>query len=254
MDIKDYRVDGKVAVVIGGAGDIGKAIAASLSGAGASVVISSRKQENLDKAAEEITAQTGGKVLPLALHIAKMDQAKPFVEQVVKEFGRIDILVNSSGSSFMVDLVDVEEWQWDTVMNVNLKGPFFLAKEIAPIMKEQGGGSIINITSYMGVRVEETLGVYCISKAAVIHMTRAMAKEWGKWNIRVNSIAPAWVHSSLADPFLQMEGINDRMLAQTVIGRFGEPDDVAAIALYLASDAAKNQTAGYFPLDYGMLT
>ncbi len=254
MDIKDYRVDGKVAVVIGGAGDIGKAIAESLSGAGANVVISSRKQENLDKAAEEITAKTSGKVLPLALHIAKMDQPKPFVEQVMKEFGRIDILVNSSGSSFMVDLVDVEEWQWDAVMNVNLKGPFFLAKEMVPIMKEQGGGSIINITSYMGVRVEETLGVYCISKAAVIHMTRAMAKEWGKWNIRVNSIAPAWVHSRLADPFLKMEGVNDRMLAQTAIGRFGEPDDVAAIALYLASDAARNQTAGYFPLDYGMLT
>jgi len=254
MDIKDYRVDGKVAVVIGGAGDIGKAIAEALSGAGASVVISSRKQENLDKAAEEITGKTGGKVLPLALHIAKMDQIKPFVEQVMKEFGRIDILVNSSGSSFMVDLLDVEEWQWDTVMNVNLKGPFFLAKEITPIMKEQGGGSIINITSYMGVRVEESLGVYCISKAAVIHMTRAMAKEWGKWNIRVNSIAPAWVHSRLSDPFLKMEGVNDRMLAQTVIGRFGEPDDVAAIALYLASDAARNQTAGYFPLDYGMLT
>ena len=254
MDINDYRVDGKVAIVIGGAGDIGKAIAKSLSGAGASVVISSRKQENLDKAAEEITSTTGGKVMPLALHIAKMDQIKSFVEQVVKEYGRIDILVNSSGSSFMVDLVDVEEWQWDTVMNVNVKGPFWLAKEIAPIMKEQGGGSIINITSYMGVRVEETLGVYCISKAAVIHMTRTMAKEWGKWNIRVNSIAPAWVHSRLADPFLQMEGVNDRMLAQTVIGRFGEPDDVAAIALYLASDAAKNQTAGYFPLDYGMLT
>ena len=234
--------------------NIGKAIAESLSGAGAGVVISSRKQENLDKAAEEIKSKTGGKVLPIASHIAKLDQTKPFVEQVMKEFGRIDILVNSSGASFMVDLVDVEEWQWDAVMNVNVKGPFFLAKEIAPIMKEQGGGSIINITSYMGVRVEESLGIYCISKAAVIHMTRAMAKEWGKWNIRVNSIAPAWVHSRLADPFLKMEGVNDRMLAQTVIGRFGEPDDVAAIALYLASDAARNQTAGYFPLDYGMLT
>jgi NAD(P)-dependent dehydrogenase (short-subunit alcohol dehydrogenase family) len=254
MDINSYRVDGKVALVIGGAGDIGKAIAEALSSAGASIVLSSRKQENLDKAAEEITLKTGGKAKGIAAHIGKIDQAKGLVEQIVKEFGRIDILVNSSGSSFMVDLVDVEEWQWDAVMNVNLKGPFFLAKEIAPVMKEQGGGSIINITSYMGVRVEQTLGVYCISKAAVIHMTRAMAKEWGKWNIRVNAIAPAWVHSRLADPFLQMEGINDRMLSQTVIGRFGEPDDVAAIALYLSSDAAKNQTAGIFPLDYGMLT
>ena len=223
-------------------------------GAGASVVISSRKQENLDKAAEEIKTKTGGKALPIASHIAKMDQTKPFVEQVIKECGRIDILVNSSGASFMVDLVDMEEWQWDAVMNVNVKGPFFLAKEIAPIMKEQGGGNMINITSYMGVRVEQSLGAYCISKAAVMHMTRSMAKEWGPWNIRVNAIAPAWVHSRLSDPFLQMEGVNDRMLSQTVIGRFGDPDDVAAIALYLASDAAKNQTAGIFPLDYGMLT
>jgi dehydrogenase/reductase SDR family protein 4 len=254
MDIKDYRVDGKVAIVIGGAGDIGKAIATALSGAGADVVISSRKQENLDKAAEEIKAQSGGRVLPLASHIAKIEESKGLVERVMKEFKRIDILVNSSGASFMVDLLDAEEWQWDAVMNVNLKGPFFLAKEVAPIMKEQGGGSIINITSYMGVRVEQSLGIYCISKAAVMHMTRSMAKEWGKWNIRVNAIAPAWVHSRLADPFLQMPGINDRMLSQTVLGRFGEPDDVAALALYLASDAARNQTAGVFPLDYGMLT
>jgi dehydrogenase/reductase SDR family protein 4 len=254
MDVSKFSLKGKVAIVIGGAGDIGKAIAETYSGAGADVVISSRKQENLDKAADEIKAKTGGKVLPLASHIAKLDQTKPFVEQVMKEFGRIDILVNSSGASFMVPLTEMEEWQWDSVMNVNVKGPFFLAREIAPIMKEQGGGSIINITSYMGVRVEESLGAYCISKAAVIHMTRVMAKEWGKWNIRVNAIAPAWVHSRLSDPFLQLPGVNDRMLSQTVIGRFGEPDDVAAIALYLASDAAVNQTAGIFPLDYGMLT
>ena len=255
MDVNSYRVDGKVALVIGGAGDIGKAIAGALAGAGAAgVVISSRKQENLDNAAAEITGQTGGKVIGIAAHLGKLEQIKELVEKVKAEFGRIDILVNSSGSSFMVDLVDAEEWQWDTVMNVNLKGPFFLAKEIAPIMKEQGGGSIINITSYMGIRVEQSLGIYCISKAAVIHMTKAMAKEWGKWNIRVNGIAPAWVHSRLADPFLGQPGVNDRMLSQTVIGRFGEPEDVAALALYLASDAAKNQTAGIFPLDYGMLT
>jgi dehydrogenase/reductase SDR family protein 4 len=254
MDVSKFSLKGKVAIIIGGAGDIGKAIAETYSGAGADVVISSRKQENLDNAAGEITSKTGGKVLPIASHIAKLDQTKPFIEQVMKELGRIDILVNSSGASFMVPLVDMEEWQWDAVMNVNVKGPFFLAKEIAPIMKEQGGGSIINITSYMGVRVEESLGAYCISKAAIMHMTRVMAKEWGKWNIRVNAIAPAWVHSRLSDPFLQMPGVNERMLSQTVIGRFGEPDDVAAIALYLASDAAINTTAGIFPLDYGMLT
>jgi len=254
MDVSKFSLKGKVAIIIGGAGDIGKAIAQTYSGAGADVVISSRKQENLDKAAEEIKAQTGGKVLGIASHIAKIEESKSLVEQVMKEFGRIDILVNSSGSSFMVPLTEMEEWQWDAVMNVNVKGPFFLAQQIAPIMKEQGGGSIINISSYMGVRVEESLGAYCISKAAVIHMTRVMAKEWGKWNIRVNVIAPAWVHSRLSDPFLQMPGVNDRMLSQTVIGRFGEPDDVAAIALYLASDAAINTTAGIFPLDYGMLT
>jgi len=255
MDEKKYRVDGKIALVLGGAGDIGKAIAESLSAAGAkTVILSSRKQENLDKAAQEIKGKTGGDVVGIASHLGKLDQIQALVDKLKADYGRIDILVNSSGSSFMVDLVDVEEWQWDNVMNVNLKGPFFLAREIAKMMKEQGGGSIINITSYMGIRVEQSLGVYCISKAAVIHMTKAMAKEWGKWNIRVNGIAPAWVHSRLADPFLGQPGVNDRMLSQTVIGRFGEPDAVPALALYLASDASANTTAGIFPLDYGMLT
>jgi NAD(P)-dependent dehydrogenase (short-subunit alcohol dehydrogenase family) len=254
MDVKSFSLKGKVALVLGGAGDLGRAIAETLSIAGADVIISSRKQENLDKVAEEITAKSKGKVLAIAGHLGKLETVKALVDTIMEKCGRIDIVVNSSGSSFMVPLTDVEEWQWDNVMNVNVKGPFFLCKQIAPIMKAQGGGSIINISSYMGIRTEETLGVYCISKAAVLHMTRVMAKEWGKWNIRVNSIAPAWVHSRLSEPFLQMPGVNDRMLGQTVLGRFGEPDDVAAIALFLASDAGKNQTAGCFPLDYGMLT
>jgi len=253
MDASSFSLKGKVALVLGGAGDIGSAIAETYSLAGADVIISSRKQENLDKVAAQIKAKSGNNIVGIAGHLGKLETIKTLVDTIMKDFGRIDVVANSSGSSFMVPLTDVEEWQWDNVMNVNVKGPFFLCKQIAPIMKEQGGGSIINISSYMGIRTEETLGVYCISKAAVLHMTRAMAKEWGKWNIRVNSIAPAWVHSRLSEPFLQQPGVNDRMLGETALGRFGEPDDVAALALFLASDAGKNQTAGCFPLDYGML-
>ena len=253
MDVSKFSLKGKVAIVVGGAGDIGHAVALTFADAGADVVVSSRKLENLEKVAEEIKAK-GRKALPVASHIAKIEESKNLVEQVMKEFGRIDIVVNSPGASFIVPLLELEEWAWDAVMNVNVKGPFFLCQQIAPIMKEQGGGSIINITSYLGVRTEENLGAYCVSKAAIMHLTRVMAHEWGKYNIRVNAIAPAWVHSRLADPFLKMPGVNERMLSQTVLGRFGEPDDVAAIALYLASDAAANTTAGIFPLDYGMLT
>ncbi len=253
MDVSKFSLEGKVALVVGGAGDIGRAIALTFADAGADVAITSRKLPNLEKVAEEIRAK-GRKSLPVASHIARLEESENLVEQVMKELGRIDILVNSSGASFIVPLLEFEERAWDAIMNVNLKGPFFLCQKVAPIMKEQGGGSIINITSYLGVRTEENLGPYCVSKAAVMHLTRVMAREWGKYNIRVNAIAPAWVHSRLADPFLQQPGVNERMLSQTVLGRFGEPDDVAAIALYLASDAAANQTAGVFPLDYGMLT
>ncbi len=253
MELSKFSLKGKVAIVVGGAGDIGHAIAVTFGNAGADVVVTSRKLENLQKVADEIKSK-GCKAMAIASHIAKLEEIQNLVKQVTDNFGRIDILVNSSGASFIVPLMEIEERTWDHVMNINLKGPFYLCQKVAPIMKAQGGGSIINITSYLGTRTEENLGAYCVSKAAVMHLTRVMAKEWGKYNIRVNAIAPAWVHSHLADPFLQQPGINERMLSQTVIGRFGEPDDIAAIALYLASDAAANQTAGIFPLDYGMLT
>ena len=147
MDVKSFSLKGKVALILGGAGDLGSAIAETFSAAGADVIISSRKQENLDKVAAEITAKTKGKVVGIAGHLGKLDTIKTLVDTVMEQFKRIDIVVNSSGSSFMVPLTDIEEWQWDNVMNVNVKGPFFLLKQIAPIMKAQGGGSIINISS-----------------------------------------------------------------------------------------------------------
>jgi len=253
MDTSKYDLKGRVAIIVGGAGDLGKAIGHALADAGADIVVADRRQDVMEEAVKELNGH-GTRVGPVFIDLGKVDSFPELVDSVVKDFGRIDILVNCAGASFIVPMLEMAEKQWDVVMNVNVKGPAFLTRLVAKVMIDQGkGGSIINMASYMGLKTEENLGPYCTSKAAMLHLTRCMAKEWGKHNIRVNAIAPGWVYSRLADPFLGMPGINERMLSQSVIGRFGKPEDVAAIALYLASDAAANTTAGVFPLDYGML-
>ena len=253
MDSSRFNLAGKVAVIIGGAGDLGKSISHALADAGADIVVLDRREDQREEAVKELGSH-GTKVGSFFVDLGKLDSFQELIDKIVKDFGRIDVLVNSAGASFIVPLLEVTEKQWDVVMNVNVKGPAFFTRAVAAVMIKQGGnGSIINMASYMGLKTEENLGPYCTSKAAMIHLTKCMAKEWGTHNIRVNCIAPAWIYSHLADPFLGMPGINDRMLAQSMLGRFGQPEDVASLALYLATDAAKNQTAGVFPLDYGML-
>lgn len=253
MDTSRFNLQDKVAIVVGGAGDLGKNIAHALADAGANIAVVDRRQDQMDEAVKELGSH-GTKVNSYFGDLGKIDGFQEMVDNIVKDFGRIDVLVNSAGASFIVPMLEMTEKQWDVVMNVNVKGPAFLTRVVADAMIKQGeGGSIINMASYMGLKTEENLGIYCTSKAAMIHMTKCMAKEWGKHNVRVNCIAPAWIYSRLADPFLGLPGINDRMLAQSMLGRFGMPEDVASLALYLATDAAKNQTAGVFPLDYGML-
>jgi len=154
--------------------------------------------------------------------------------------------------------VDIEEWQWDNIMNVNVKGPFFLLKQIAPIMKAQGGGAIINVASYMGIRTEETLGVYCISKAAVLHMTRAMAKEWGKWNIRVNSICPGAIIGDRQKRVIEaaakaegktVEQVTKERATVNSMRTFIPPEDVAACVLYLDSPGAERVSGQVIAVD-----
>ncbi len=253
FDAARFSLEGKVALVVGGAGDLGKAMANRLAEAGATVILSSRKVENLEKVAADIKAK-GGKAAAIAAHLGKKDEIIKMIETVKEQYGKIDVLVNSAGANpQMVPLEDLEEWAWDTVFNVNVKGMFLVSQQVAKLMKAQGGGSIVNITSYLGFTTIDLLGAYCTSKAAVAQLTKVMAAEWGKYNIRVNAIAPAWIHSRLADPFLGLPGVNEKQLSKTAIGRFGEPDDIAVACVYLASDASSFTTGTILGIDGGML-
>jgi NAD(P)-dependent dehydrogenase (short-subunit alcohol dehydrogenase family) len=172
MDVSYLSLTDKVALVAGASRGIGKAIAQAFSDAGASVAISSRKRSALDETAEEI-GKTGGRVLAVEAHSRKSEDLRRLTETVKAEFGRLDILVNNAGANpIMAPLVEIEEATFDVIMDTNLKGYFILSQLAAKLMMEQGGGSILNISSVGGVSPDKGLGVYCISKAAVNMLTR----------------------------------------------------------------------------------
>ncbi len=250
MDVSRFSLNGKVALVTGGSRGIGLAIAVALADAGADVVISGRKQLDLEKAAEEI-ATKGGKVLAVPSHIAKLEESGNLVEKIKTEFGRIDILVNNAGTNpYLGPLIDAEEWVWDVTMNVNLKGPFLLSQLVARVMREQGSGSIINIASTGGIR-PSALHIYSVTKAALIMLTQVMAKEWGRHNIRVNAIAPGMVKTGFSEPLWKEPAAEEAIARSTALGRLGEPADVAGAALFLASDASSYISGATIIVDGG---
>ena len=255
MKLPNFSLEGKVALVTGGSRGIGRAIALTFADAGAKVVVSSRKLPDLEKVAEEVKA-AGGKCLPVASHIAKLEESKNLVERVKAEFGRIDILVNNAGTNpVQAPILDIEEWAWDVIMNVNLKGGFFLSQLVARVMKEQGEGRIINIASFAGIRpqAKDMTGVYAVSKAAIISLTKVMAQEWGQYNIRVNAIAPGVVKTRFSEVFWKEAAVGEITASRTALGRLCEPEEITGTALYLASDASSYVTGETILVDGGDL-
>jgi NAD(P)-dependent dehydrogenase (short-subunit alcohol dehydrogenase family) len=246
-----FNLKGKVAIVTGASKGIGEAIVKIYAAAGAKVVVSSRKLEAVEPIAHAIRSG-GGEAIAVACHAGNITDIVNLVDVTVKHFGTIDILVNNAATNPVFGpVVNTDEDAFDKIMNVNVKGPFELAKRVYPFMKEKKSGSIINISSVGGLRPEPGLGMYSVSKAALISLTKVMAKEWGDDNIRANVICPGLIKTKFSEALWSNDKIMNTMMKMLPIKRVGTPEEIAALALYLASDASAYSTGSVFTADGG---
>lgn len=247
---EQFSLKGQVALVTGASRGIGKAIAVGLAKAGADVALASRKLPDLEAVAQEIR-QLGRKALAVAAHVGRMEEIKSLVDRVKGEFGRIDILVNNAATNPTMDqAIDIEERAWDAIMNLNLKGLFFLSQAVARVMREHGGGRIINIASTAGIS-PDILPVYSISKAGVIMATKVMAQQWAQYNIRVNCIAPGLTKTRFSEALWGNPDILQGTIMLTPMKRIAEPDEMVGAAIYFASDASSYVTGQVLAIDGG---
>jgi NAD(P)-dependent dehydrogenase (short-subunit alcohol dehydrogenase family) len=248
--VVDFSLKGKVALITGGSRGIGRAIALAFAENGADIAVSARNLPDLEAVAAEIEAR-GQKCLPVVAHVGKVDESKALLEKVKKQYGRIDILVNNAGTNpYNGPLIDTEEWAWDITVNVNLKGPFLLSLMVAKMMREQGGGNIINMSSVAGIKPSR-LYIYSITKAAIIKMTEAMARDFGQYNIRVNTIAPGVIMTRFSEFLWKTPEAGENVKKHNSLSMIGKPEDVAGAALYLASDASRYVTGATIVVDGG---
>jgi len=248
---KLFSLDGKVALVTGASKGIGEAIARGLAEFGARVVVSSRKQEAVDGVAEAFQAD-GLQAIGIAANMSSIEDIHALVDNTQDAYGGIDIIVNNAAvNPVFGPIQDTDQRAFDKIIDVNLKGPFELCKKAYPILRQRGGGSIIHISSIGGLKPEAGIGIYSVSKAALVNLTRAMAQEWGADNIRVNTICPGLIRTKFSEALWSDGKILDRFLKRIPLKRAGCPDDVAGLAVFLASDAAAYCSGGLYLVDGG---
>jgi dehydrogenase/reductase SDR family member 4 len=252
MRIQDkFRLDGKVAIITGASKGIGEAIARGLGEAGAKIVVSSRKQEAVDEVALQLK-NDGIEALGIAANAGEKSDLENLVNETVSSFGGIDIVVNNAATNPVFGpVVQTEESAFDKIMQVNVKGPFMLSKLAFPVMKQRGGGAIINISSIEGLRPEPFMGMYAVSKAALISLTKVFAREWGVAGIRANVICPGLIQTKFSQGLWTNETVMNKITKELPIARIGQSDEMAGLALYLASDASSYTTGGVFVADGG---
>jgi NAD(P)-dependent dehydrogenase (short-subunit alcohol dehydrogenase family) len=246
----DFSLNGKVALVTGASRGIGEAAAVELARHGADVVLASRKFPDLEKVAQKVRG-LGRKAVPLAAHVARTEEINNLVAKTLDAFGKIDVLVNNAATNPTMDqALNVDERAWDAIMNLNLKGLFFLSQAVARVMKEKGGGNIINVSSIAGIS-PDLLPIYSISKAGVIMATKVMAQQWAQYKIRVNAIAPGLTKTKFSEALWNNPDILKMAMGLTPMARVAEPEEMAGAIVFLASEAASYVTGQVIAIDGG---
>ena len=249
--LPSFSLEGQTALVTGAARGLGRAIALALAEAGAHVALGLRDVKQDAGVATEIEAR-GRKALPLQKEMSNLEQVRQAIHAVPAQLGRLDILVNNTGVAPTNLALDVREEDFDRTLNINLKGTFFACQAAGKIMKQQGGGRIINMSSQAGFVALPTESVYCMTKAGIAHFTKCLAVEWGPYNINVNAVAPTFIHTPGTQPALS----SPDFYAETVrniaaLHRIGEPPEVAGAVVFLASQAASLITGQTLLIDGG---
>ena len=251
--VPDFDLSGKVAIVTGASRGIGEAIACAYAAAGARLVLASRKQESLDAVAEKIHA-AGGEALAVAAHTGSADAVRSLLIGATAAYGGVEILVNNAATNpHFGPILSAEESHWDKILDVNLKGYFRLAQACVPSMTARGGGKIINIASVAGKQPQPGMGVYSVSKAAVLMLTEVLALELAAANIQVNAIAPGFIKTHFSSAIWSDPQLNRQVLKMIPQGRMAAVEEVTGIALYLASPASSFTTGATMMVDGGQL-
>jgi NAD(P)-dependent dehydrogenase (short-subunit alcohol dehydrogenase family) len=249
-----FDLSGRVAIVTGSTKGIGRAMAEGLAAAGASVVVSSRKQDSCERVAAEIAETTGSRVIGMACHVGDWDAVGTFIGDVKERLGRIDVLVNNAGiNPARIGPADMTQDYWRKVFAVNVEGPLRTSQLAAPIMREQGGGSIVNIASMGGYSGGANICAYAASKAALINLTKSMAQDWAAWKVRVNVLSPGPFLSEMMEGGERTApGFKELVASGTLMRRIADPSEIVGPVLYLASDASSYVTGDDISVSGGM--
>jgi NAD(P)-dependent dehydrogenase (short-subunit alcohol dehydrogenase family) len=248
-----FRIDGKVALVTGGARGLGRTMATALAEAGAAIALAGRSQDTCQAAADGIASATGRKAMAFAADVTKIADVERLADDVEREFGKVDILVNNAGINIRGPVQQLTEADWDAVIDTNLKGPFLCARAIGPRMVSRGWGRVINLGSVLGVIALPGRAPYASSKAGIINLTRVLALEWAGTGVTANAICPGAFatemnRSLLDDPLKYKE-----FVAQIPMGRWGELEELTGAVVFLASDASSYVTGTPLFVDGGWI-